>query len=147
MILTLESIATFCAGAFFGAAVYISIAQHPAVMEAGPGVGGRFFPPMYRRAAPMQIILAVGGTLSGLTAFGVGGNILWAIGSLVLVSVIPITLVVIKPINDVLLDKSRDPDASDTAGLLRQWGFKHWWRSVMSGIAFILFLLAYGFNA
>ena len=95
----------------------------------------------------MQIILAVVGTLSGFAIFGVGGNILWAIGSLSLVSVIPITLVVIKPINDVLLDKSCDPDASDTAELLRQWGLKHWWRSVMSGIAFILFLLAYGFNA
>ena len=143
----LGSIATFCAGVFFGAAVYISIAQHPAVMEAGHGVGGRFFPPMYRRAAPMQIILAVVGTLSGFAAFGVEGNILWAIGSLFLVSVIPITLVLIKPINDVLLAENHDPDTSDTAGLLRQWGFKHWWRSVMSGIAFILFLLAYGFNA
>ncbi len=143
----LELIATFCTGVFFGAAIYISIVQHPAVMKAGLGVGGRFFPPMYRRAAPMQISLAVVGTLSGFAVFGVGGNILWAIGSLFLVSVIPITLVVIKPINDVLLDESRDPDASDTAGLLRQWSLKHWWRSVMSGIAFILFLLAYGFNA
>ena len=147
MIPFLESIATFCTGVFFGAAVYISIAQHPAVMEAGPGVGGRFFPSMYRRAAPMQIILAVGGTLSGFAAFGVGGNILWAIGSLFLISVIPITLVVIKPINDVLLDKNRDPDASDTKEFLRQWGLRHWWRSIVSGISFILFLLAYEFNA
>ena len=143
----LELIATFCTGVFFGAAIYISIVQHPAVMKAGPGVGGRFFPPMYRRAAPMQISLAVVGTLSGFAVFGVGGNILWAIGSLFLVSVIPITLVVIKPINDVLLDESREPDASDTERLLRQWGLRHWWRSIVSGIAFILFLLTYGFNA
>ena len=145
--LALELIATFCAGVFFGAAVYISIAQHPAVMEAGPGVGGRFFPPMYRRAAPMQIGLAVVGTLSGFAAFGVGGNVLWAIGSFFLVSVIPITLVAIKPINDVLLDANHSPDASDTERLLHQWGLKHWWRSVVSGIAFILFLLAHGYNA
>ena len=142
-----ELIATFCAGVFFGAAVYISIVQHPAVMEAGPGVGGRFFPPMYRRAAPMQIGLAVVGTLSGFAAFGVGGNVLWAVGSFFLVSVIPITLVMIKPVNDVLLDENRDRDASDTEKLLHQWGLKHWWRSVVSGIAFILFLLAYGYNA
>ena len=32
----------------------------------------------------MQISLAVVGTLSGFAAFGVGGNILWAIGSLFL---------------------------------------------------------------
>lgn len=142
----LELIATFCAGVFFGAAVYISIVQHPAVMEAGSGVSGRFFSPMYRRAAPMQIVLAVVGTFSGFAVFGIGGDVLWAIGSFFLVSVIPMTLVVIKPINDVLLDKNRDPDASDTKDLLRQWGFKHWWRSVVSGIAFVLFLLAHGFN-
>ncbi len=94
----------------------------------------------------MQILLAVVGALSGFAAFGVGGNRLWAIGSLFLISVIPITLVVIKPINDVLLEEHRDPDASGTGELLRQWGLKHWWRSTVSGIAFILFLLAYGFN-
>lgn len=141
----LELLATFCAGVFFGAAVYISIVQHPAVIEAG--LGGRFFPPMYRRAAPMQIVMAVVGTLSGFAAFGIEGDVLWAIGSLFLVSVIPITLVVIKPINDVLLDKNRDPDASDTGELLRQWGLKHRWRSIVSGIAFILFLLAHGYSA
>ncbi len=92
----------------------------------------------------MQIILAVVGTLSGFAAFGVEGNILWAIGSLFLLSVIPITLVLIKPINDVLLAENHDPDTSDTVRLLRQWGLRHWWRSIVSGIAFILFLLAYG---
>ena len=34
-------IAIFSAGTFFGAAVYISIAQHPASLEAGAGVAGR----------------------------------------------------------------------------------------------------------
>lgn len=39
----LELIALFSCGTFFGAAIYISIAQHPATLEAGVAVGGRFF--------------------------------------------------------------------------------------------------------
>ena len=135
-------IATFCSGIFFGAAVYISIVQHPAGLEAGPAVGGRFFPPMYRRAAPMQILLAVGGVLAGVAAWALGGGTLWLIGSLFLVSVVPITLLAVKPINDVLLDPAHDPDASDTETLLHRWGPRHWVRSAVSGISFILFLVA-----
>lgn len=141
--LILEFIATFCAGVFFGAAIYISIAQHPAALKAGSGVGGRFFPPMYRRAAPMQIILAVVGSFAGLALWLIGNDLLWLVGSLFLISVIPITLVVIKPINDALLNPDHDPDASDTEGLLQRWGPRHWWRSIVSGVAFVLFLLAY----
>ncbi len=136
-------VAIFCAGTFFGAALYISIAQHPATLEAGPNVGGRFFPPMYRRAAPMQIFLTIIGTVAGAVAWTLGGNSMWLVGALFLVSVIPITLLIIKPINDRLLDPSHNPDEPDTERLLRQWGPRHWIRSTVSCIAFILFLVAY----
>ena len=33
----LELIATLCSGVFFGAALYISVGQHPAALEAGDG--------------------------------------------------------------------------------------------------------------
>jgi hypothetical protein len=137
-----EIVATFCSGTFFGAAVYISLAQHPATLDAGPGIGGRFFPPMYRRAAPMQILLAVAGTVAGTAAWGLGGTLLWLAGALILVSVIPITLLAIKPINDLLLDPAHDPDAADTGALLRRWGPKHLARSIVSGISFVLYLIA-----
>ncbi len=141
--LIVDFIAAFCAGVFFGAAVYISIAQHPATLEAGSAVGGRFFSQMYRRAAPMQIFLAVIGFFAGVADWALGGSLLWLIGALFLVAVIPITLVVVKPINDVLLDPAHHPDASDTEALLRRWGPGHWARSVVGGIAFVLFLLAH----
>ncbi len=144
MMLLLEIAATFCAGVFFGAAVYISIAQHPAVLEAGAHVGKRFFGPMYRRAAPMQIVLAVGGSLAGIARWSMGNGLMWIVGSLCLLSVIPITLVVIKPINDVLLNADSTPHESDTGALLKKWGPKHGWRSIVSGVAFVLFLLARG---
>ena len=91
-----EILATFCSGTFFGAAIYISLAQHPASLVAGGSVPGNFFPPMYRRAAPMQIALAVIGTIAGLIQWYVSENLLWLVGAITLISVIPITLIFIK---------------------------------------------------
>ena len=138
----IQILTLFCCGTFFGAAVYISLAQHPAALEAGTSVGGRFFPPMYKRAAPLQIVLAVVGFLGGVVAWWGGLGVLWLTGSIILISVVPITLVLIKPINDVLLSRESDPDSQETQGLLVRWGPKHWIRTVVSGVAFVLYLYA-----
>ena len=50
----MEIIATFACGIFFGAALYISLVQHPATLETGPAFTGQFFPPMYRRWGPLH---------------------------------------------------------------------------------------------
>jgi len=135
----LELIALFSCGTFFGAAVYISLAQHPATLESGVAVGGRFFPPMYKRAAPMQVILAVAGVMAGIVLGYLNSELLWYVGALLLFSVIPITLIVIKPINDILLSPENDPDSAETQALLKRWGPKHWWRSLTSGFAFVVY--------
>lgn len=44
-------LAIYRCGVFFGAALYISLVQHPAVLETGADFAARFFRPMYRRAA------------------------------------------------------------------------------------------------
>ena len=135
-----EVIAIFCSGTFFGAAIYISLAQHPASLEAGGSVPGTFFPPMYRRAAPMQIALALVGTITGFIEWYVSEQLIWLLGSIALVSVIPITLILIKPINDILLDPENDPGSNETLALLRSWGPRHWTRSVVGGVSFVLYL-------
>jgi len=138
----LELIAILGSGTFFGAAIYISLAQHPATLECGGSVGGRFFPPMYNRAAPMQITLAVVGFLAGAAAWYSSSNVLWLVGALFLISVVPITLIVIKPINDILLSPENDSNSPETEALLRRWGPKHWLRSIVSGASFIIYLVA-----
>ncbi len=138
----LQIIALFSCGTFFGAALYISLVQNPAALEAGVAVGGRFFPPMYRRAAPMQIALALLGFISALLAWYQSADIFWLVGALLLLAVIPITLIFIKPINDQLLSPQNDPDSAHTDSLMKQWGAKHWWRTAASGAAFALYLVA-----
>jgi hypothetical protein len=136
----IKMVALFSCGTFFGAAFYISLAQHPAALAAGVTVGGRFFPPMYKRATPLQITLALAGFVSGLIAWYQSMDSLWLIGGLLLFSVIPITLIFIKPVNDVLLHPDSNPDSPATEELLRRWGPKHWWRTVVIGAAFILYM-------
>ena len=63
-------------------------------------------------------------------------------GALLLISVVPITLIAIKPINDILLAPDNDPDSLETGALLQRWGPKHWLRTVVSGISFLLYLIA-----
>ena len=135
-------LAIFFCGTFFGAAVYISIAQHPAAMKAGVAVAARFFPPMYNLAAPMQIASAVVGTAAGLITWLLGGGVAWLIGALLLVSVIPYTLVALKPINDQLLDAAAERTDAETEVLLKRWAPRHAVRSIASGLSFATYLWA-----
>ena len=96
---------------------------------------------MYAKASVLQIALAVIGTTAGVAAWYLSSAIGWLVGAVFLISVVPITLVFIKPINDQLLDSSNKLTAAEVEDLLRQWNPRHWARSIVSGIAFILFLV------
>ena len=129
-----ELLATFCCGVFFGAALYISLVQHPAALETGNDFAIRFFPPMYRRAAWFQASLAVAGCVITIAAWLSGGSKLWLAAAILIGGVVPFTLILIKPVNDVLL---QDRDAvSEPGALLRRWAHLHWARTVASGLAF-----------
>jgi hypothetical protein len=101
---------------------------------------------MYRRAAPLQVGLAVLGTAAGLRAWGHGRGGLWLLGALLLFAVVPFTLIVIMPVNKRLLAPERGPDAPDTEPLLRRWGSLHAVRTLLSGAAFAVLLAALGFR-
>ncbi len=137
-----ELLALFLCGTFFGAAVYISIAQHPATMQTGMPFAAMFFPPMYGLAAPMQIACAVGGTLAGVAQWLLVGSLLWNAGAGLLFFVIPYTLLVLKPINDQLLDANTERTDSEVEALLNRWAPRHWVRSIASGLSFAIYLWA-----
>ena len=135
-------IALFCCGCFFGAAMYISVVQHPAALAAGKSIAAEFFRPMYRRAAPIQMMFASVGFAAGLSSWHLSAEPYWLVGAILLISVVPITLFFIRPINTILLSKANSPRSAETQRLLKKWGFRHGWRTLVSGIAFILYLLA-----
>ena len=131
-----ESLAMMSTAVFFGAALYISLVEHPARLEAGVDVALRQFPHSYKRAARLQASLAVIGSLAGVAAWLLGSSVWWAVSALLLFAVVPLTLVVIFPTNKRLLDP--DLEATDPAALslLTRWGTLHWLRTGLSFLAF-----------
>ena len=127
-------LATFCCGVFFGAALYISLVQHPAALETGYDFAARFFRPMYRRAAILQASLALIGCAAALAAWLSGAGRLWLAAAVLIGSMVPFTLFVIKPVNDALLQDK--VVASEVSALLIRWGHLHWARTAVSGAAF-----------
>jgi hypothetical protein len=59
-----QFLAILAALLFTGAAIYINLAEHPARMECGSELAATVFGPSYRRAAVMQVIIRLNGTLN-----------------------------------------------------------------------------------
>jgi uncharacterized membrane protein YdcZ (DUF606 family) len=123
-----------------GAAVYVSLVEHPARMECGIEIAAAEFSPSYRRGTIMQVTLAALGLLSSIAAWLAGATFWWLVGGAVLGAVIPFTLIVILPTNKQLLDRTLYRPSAQTERLLARWGRLHAVRSVLSGMALLLYL-------
>lgn len=137
-----EWIAVWAAGLFSGAALYITLVEHPARMHCGTLLAATEFGPSYRRAAVMQAALALAGTLAGTAAGLAGGGAPWLAGSLLLFCVVPFTLIVIFPTNERLLDPALDRSSAEAHRLLMRWGRLHAVRTALSLASFVTFVLA-----
>jgi hypothetical protein len=134
----LELVALFCTGLFAGAAIYISLVEHPARLECGSALAIAEFGPSYRRAAVMQASLAAVGCLAGVVAWARGSPTPVLVSGLLLGAVIPFTLIAIRPTNERLLGVGLDRSSPEAGALLARWGRLHAVRSVLSGVALLL---------
>jgi hypothetical protein len=116
-----EFVAVLACGIFTGAAVYVSLVEHPARMECGIELAAAEFSPSYRRGSVMQAILAAVGLLSSIAARLAGATFWWPIAGILLGSVIPFTLIVILPTNKQLLNPALDRRSAETERLLARW--------------------------
>ena len=139
--MVLDLIALLCTGLFAGAAVYVTLVEHPARLECGPVVALAEFRPSYRRAALMQASLAALGLLTAVGAWALGRGVPVLVAGLLLGALIPFTLLVVLPTNKRLLDPALDPHSNETASLLTRWGQLHAVRSVASVAAFVILAL------
>lgn len=136
-----QAVATVCAGLFAGAAVYISVAEHPARLACGTSLAATVFGPSYRRAAVMQASLAIIGTVAGVIAWLSEGGQVWLWASAFLSFVVPFTLLAIMPTNKRLLDPALPRDSPEAQALLVKWGHLHAVRSASGVASFILFVI------
>jgi hypothetical protein len=136
------AVATLAAAFFAGAAVYITVVEHPARLSCGTEAAARQWAPSYKRATAMQVPLAVLATLGGVVRWLTGGGAPWLVGAALMVSVIPFTLLAIRPTNNRLLEAGRDLGSDETRRLLELWGRLHAVRSVLSVVATIVYMYA-----
>jgi hypothetical protein len=135
-----EFVAVLACALFTGAAIYITLIEHPARMQCGVEIAAAEFAPSYRRATVMQATCAAVGLASSVAAWLAGANFWWLVAGVLLGSVIPFTLIVILPTNKRLLSPALDRRSAEAERLLASWGRLHAVRSVLSGSALLLFL-------
>jgi len=135
-----EMVATAAAGVFFGAAVYVNLVEQPARLSCGLSLAVTEWRPSYRRGTLMQAPLALAGSVAALLAWWSERNAGWLIGGVLLFLVIPFTLIVIFPTNKKLESQELDVNSEEARRLLRRWGQLHAVRSLLSSMAFLVFL-------
>jgi hypothetical protein len=59
-------------------------------------------------------------------------------------AIIPFTLLVIFPTNNYLLSSTEDADLNSVAAALALWNRLHFVRTLLSGVAFVVFVLRLG---
>jgi hypothetical protein len=132
----LAGVATAAGGLFAGAALYVTLVEHPARVGCGPMVAVAQFRLSYPRGAALQAPLAVIGGLAGIGVWLAGGALAWLAAGGALGLVVPVTLVAIMPTNRRLLDRGLEPDTPEAERLLRRWGHLHLIRTVLGLLAF-----------
>jgi hypothetical protein len=124
---------------FAGAALYITLVEHPArlTLEDGPLLAQ--WRPSYKRALPIQAGLAVLGGIAGLVVWWNLRDWRWLAGSLALLANWPFTLLVVMPTNKRLQELSPREAGPDSRALLRRWGGLHNVRSALGSLSALLF--------
>ena len=136
----IEAVAVLACTLFTGAAVYITAVEHPARLSCGAAAAVAEWVPSYKRATIMQVPLALIAGLFGIIRCVQGGGPVWLWAATLILTVIPFTLIVIRPTNNRLLDRARPAD--QTMHLLKTWGRLHAVRGALSIAASILFVWA-----
>jgi hypothetical protein len=136
-------LALLLAAAFAGAAIYVSVAEHPARMGLDDAAALAQWQPSYARGKLMQASLALAGSLLAGWSWWQSGNALWLIGALLLIAPWPFTLLVILPTNH-RLEATAPADAGPASrALLVRWGRLHAVRAALGTAAALVMLCAF----
>ena len=135
----LALIALVSATLFTGAAVYITLVEHPARLRLDDASLLAQWQPSYKAALPIQAGLAVLGGVIGLIVWYRWGDWQWLAGGLVLLANWPFTMFAIMPTNKRLLAVRKEEATAETRAMLLRWGALHNVRSALGTMSMLLF--------
>ncbi len=92
-----QNVAIFCCALVAGAAVYVSLVEHPAIAEAGATLATGYLLFSQPRPVLYQGAFGVLGGLAGIVAGIVGSDFLWLAGGVMLMMSTLFQLVVVVP--------------------------------------------------
>ncbi|MBO9671714.1 MAG: DUF1772 domain-containing protein [Sphingobium sp.] len=136
-------VALLSATLFTGAALYITLVEHPARLGLDDGPLLQQWQPSYSRALPIQSGLALIGGGAGLLTGYLTKDWRWMAGSVALLANWPFTLLAILPVNKRLMALDPQHTNSESREMLVQWGKLHNVRSASGAIAMLFFAAAF----
>ncbi|MCB1885788.1 MAG: DUF1772 domain-containing protein [Geminicoccaceae bacterium] len=140
--LLMGDLALVAAAMFFGAALYINVAEQPARLRLDDRAMLTQWRPAYGRGYAMQGTLAVLAALFGFLAFFYEGGWFWILGALFAAAAWPYTLLIVMPTNKVLMHVEAGTAHQDVRSLIGQWGRLHAGRTLLGFAAILCFLAA-----
>jgi hypothetical protein len=135
-------LALIAAAAFTGAAIYVTVAEHPARLDLDDPALLRQWQSSYPRASVMQASLALGSALLGVAVYWSNADWRWLVGAVLMFANLPFTLLVILPTNKRL--QALNPPAADasTRALTETWARLHLGRNALGLLAIAAYLWA-----
>jgi len=123
-----------------GAGIYVSLVIHPSWHKTSVKTAVENFDPVFHGSALSQAIFSTIGIIGGIVLGVFTGNILWYIGSALMIFSIPFTLFILMPINNKLLGNKGELTDEKAKELFNKWGNLQWIRTFVACAAFVLFL-------
>jgi hypothetical protein len=141
MSIFIEASALFFGAIYFGATTYISLVELPGRLEAKPDFALKHW--QYCMAAtPRYAVSALVAASAGL--FMGQGHITspWTVGSVLLLLVLPVTAFALVPLQRKAASLPVLPELASTKKIVQRWAAFHSVRTLLGGIAFLLFVYA-----
>jgi len=123
-------LALVSASIFFGAAVYVNIAEQPARLALDDVGALAQWRPAYKRGFAMQAPLAALSALLGAAAWWTTSDLLWVLGAVLMLSIMPTN----RQLENTASGRTRDH--------LVRWGRLHAVRSALGAAATATYLIA-----